>query len=361
MPPYVLRHPALIVGTVAALGAGTVAPAVASAATTPAPVHQTQDLGGLIGGLLGGVTGLTNGVAGLVDQLVAGTLPGVLPQNTVSNLVTTLVGAPLTAVTEILELLSPAQLTQIVTAGPVAATTQLLQGVLASVTKLTGSLVAGTAQLPVVGDVFSRLTAILAGGVPTAADALKTLISILDEITTQLGLPNVASLPAVGPLIQKLLALAGDVKDPQVAAAITRTLSAAAKAAGIDPSTLAALGTAGVAAAAAPAAAVRIARARISSVSVPKNRRSVKLRVICPTTAPAEGCVVRPSVKLGGRAAKIARSVTVARGTTRTLSATLPASTAKKIRKAGGKLVVRVATTGATAGAVTRTVAIPAG
>lgn len=355
MPPYVLRHPALVVGVVAAMGTATVAPAVASAASSPAPMQQTQDLGGLITGLLGGITGT---VGSVVDQLVAGTLPGVLPPKAMSTLITTLVGAPVTAVTEILELLSPAQLMQIVTQGPTAATTQLLQGVLASVTKLTSSLIAGTAQLPLVGDALERLTAILEGGVPTAAEAVQTLIATLDQITTQLGLPNVASLPAVGPLIQKLLALAGQVTDPAAAAAITRTLTAAAKAAGLDPAALAALSTAGLAAA---PAATRVARARISSVSVGKSRRSVRVRVVCPTTAPAGGCVVRPSVKLGGKTAKLARSITVARGTTQTLSAAVPASAAKKIRKAGGKLIVRVATTGATAGAVTRTVAVPAG
>lgn len=356
MPPYALRHPVVVVGVVAAMTTATVAPAVASAASTPPPVQRTHDLGGLLTGLLGGLTGT---VGSVVDQLVAGTLPGVLSPTAVSTLITTLIGAPVTAVIEILELLSPAQLTQIVTQGPVAATTQLLQGVLASVTKLTTSLVAGTAQLPLVDDAFDRLTAILEGGIPTAAEAVGLLVATLDQITTQLGLPNVATLPAVGPLVQKLLALAGQVTDPAAAAAITRTLTAAAKAAGLDPAALAALGTAGLAGAA--PAATRVARARISSVSVGKNRRSVRLRVVCPTTAPATGCAVRPSVRLGGRAAKLSRSVTIARGTTRTLSASVPASAARKVRRAGGKLVVRVSTTGATAGAVRRTVAVPAG
>ncbi|MEV4419281.1 hypothetical protein AB0L40_04800, partial [Patulibacter sp. NPDC049589] len=115
------------------------------------------------------------------------------------------------------------------------------------------------------------------------------------------------------------------------------------------------------AAPAAAVAAVRVARARINGVSVGASRRSVRLKVVCPTTAPDTGCVVRPSVKLRGTAAKLARSVTVARGTTRTLSASIPASVAKKVRRSGGRLVVRVATTGATAGAVTRTIAVPAG
>ena len=63
---------------------------------------------------------------------------------------------------------------------------------------------------------------------------------------------------------------------------------------------------------------------------------------------------------LRGKAAKLSRSVTVARGTTQTITASVPASVAKKVRKAGGKLVVRVATTGATAGAHVKTVAVPA-
>ncbi|MDO9409981.1 hypothetical protein [Patulibacter sp.] len=359
MPPYVLRHPALVVGVVAAMGVGTVAPAVASAATPPPAVQQTQDLSGLIGGLLGGVTST---VGGIVDQLVAGTLPGVLPANTISTLINTLVGAPVTAVTEILDLLSPDQILQIVSKGPVAATTQLLQGVLASVTKLTTTLAAGTAQLPLVGDTFDRLTAVLAGGIPTAADALKTFTAILDQVTTQLGLPKVADLPAVGPLLQKLVALVGQVSDPAAVAAITRTLTAAAKAYGIDPAAaLAALGTAGTAVAAAPAAAVTVARARLNAASVGATRRTVKLRVICPTTAPATGCVVSPSFKLGSTSAKLGRSVTVARGTTRSITAALPSSVAKKLRKAGGKLVVTMKTTGATAGAVKKTLTVPAG
>lgn len=360
MPPYALRHPALAVVAVASLGAGTVAPAVASAATPQPAIVKTQDLGGLLTNLLGGVTGT---VGGLVDQLVAGTLPGVLPQNSLSTLISTLLGAPLTAVTEILDLLSPTQLTQIVSQGPAAATTQLLQGLLATVTKLTTTLAAGTAQLPTVGDAFDRLTAILAGGVPSAAEAVSKLIAVLDQITAQLGLPNVASLPAVGPLIDKLLALSGEVKDPAAAAAITRTLTAAGKASGLNANSAAALGAAGLgtAAAAAPAEAVRVARARIAGVSVGASRRTIKLRVVCPTTAPATGCVVRPTVKLRGSSAKLARSVTVARGTTQTVSAKIPASVAKKVRRAGGKLVVRLATTGATAGAHVKTLTVPAG
>ncbi|CAB4962060.1 unannotated protein [freshwater metagenome] len=359
MPPYALRHPALVVGVVAAMGAGTVAPAVASASTPPPAVHQTQDLSGLIGGLLGGVTGT---VGGIVDQLVAGTLPGVLPANTFSTLINTLVTAPVAAVTEILDLLSPAQIMQIVMNGPVAATTQLLQGILSSVTKLTTTLVAGTAQLPLVGDALDRLTAILAGGIPTAAEALKTFTAILDQITTQLGLPKVADLPAVGPLLQKLIALAPQVTDPAAAAAITRTLTAAAKAFGIDPAAaLAALGTAGTAVAAVPAAVATVARARINAASVGATRRTVKLQVVCPTSAPATGCVVRPSFKLGSKSARLSKAVTVARGTTRTITAALPASVVKKLRKAGGKLVVSVATTGATAGAVKKTLTVHAG
>jgi hypothetical protein len=297
------------------MGTATIAPAVASASTPPPPVTQTQDLSGLIGGLLGGITGT---VGSVVDQLVAGTLPGVLPAGTISTLINTLVGAPVAAVTEIVALLSPDQILQIVTKGPAAATAQLLQGVLASVTKLTGALTAGTAQLPLVGDAFGRLTAILEGGIPTAAGAVQTLISILDQVTTQLGLPNVLSLPAVGPLLQKLVSLAGQFSDPAAVAAITRTLTAAAKAAGLDPAAaLAALGVAGsgaaAAVAAAPAAAITIARAKISSAAVSSSFRTVKLKVSCPTTAPTTGCVVKPSVKYGSKAAKVARSVTVAR------------------------------------------------
>lgn len=361
MPPYALRHPALAVVAVASLGAGTVAPAVASAATPQPAIVKTQDLGGLLTTLLGDVT---SSVGGLVDQLVAGTLPGVLPQGSLSTLIDTLVKAPLAAVSEMLELLSPTQLTQIVSQGPAAATTQLLQGLLATVTKLTTTLAAGTAQLPTVGDAFDRFTAILAGGVPTASEAIAKLIAVLDQITTQLGLPNVASLPAVGPLIDKLLALSGQVQDPAAAAAITRTLTAAGKASGLNANAAAALAAAGLGpagAAAAPAEAVRIARARIASVTVGASRRTIKLRVVCPTTAPGSGCVVRPTVKLRGKAAKLARSVTVARGTTQTVSATIPASVAKQVRKAGGKLVVRLATTGATAGAHVKTLSVPRG
>ncbi|WP_026912273.1 hypothetical protein [Patulibacter minatonensis] len=362
MPPYVLRHPALVVGVAAALGTATIAPTAAMAATTkPAPaVVQHQDLGGLINGLVGSITGLTGSIA---DQLLAGTLPGILPANAISSLINTLVAAPLTAVTEIVDLLSPSQILQLVKEGPVAATTQLLQGVLGTVTKLTTTLIAGTAQLPLVGDVLSRFTAILEGGIPTAADALKSLTGILDQLTTQFGLPSVLQLPAIGPLIQKLIDLAGKVTDPATKAAAVRALSAAAKTAGIDPATLASLGIAGLgsAAAAAPAAVVKIARARISSVAVGKSRRSVSVKVVCPASAPASGCVVRPSVKLAGSAAKLSRSITVARGTTQTVSAAVPASIAKKVRKSGGRLVVKVLTTGATAGAVTRTVAVPAG
>ncbi|MEV4421800.1 hypothetical protein AB0L40_17715 [Patulibacter sp. NPDC049589] len=395
MSPNALRHPALVVSVVAALGTATVAPAAAVAATHDASAPTSVASRGLLDGLLGGLTApLTTVLTTLTTNPTA-----VLSPTTITTLLTEIPKVTAETVGGILDVLTPAQLAALVSdpttiASPTALTT-LLGGLLDTVTGLTQGVTAGGTSVPSatdVGSVLSQLQALLAGGVPSTAAGQTALVGILDQVTGLLGLPAVKDLPIVGDLLTTLRGLGSALPAP-LSTAVTGLIDAVAgtggtgtgtgtgtggtgTGTGVDAGALASLlgllglggatggtGASGSGSAAKPTtstttAAKKVARARIVSVTVSKTRKRVVLRVSCPATAPAAGCKVKPSVKLGGRAVKVAKTATVRRGATRSLKAKVPASLAKKIRAKGGRVVVRVSTTGATAGAVTKTVKV---
>lgn len=367
MAPTALRHPALVVGVVAALGAGIAAPA-ATAASTPAPQVSNQALGGLLGGLLGGVTGPILDI--ITPVLEGGTaLPAVLPAGTVDQLTDALTGVVDGVVpadiTKLITALTPAQLTQLVS--DPAAVAPLLTGLLPTLTGLASS---SSLSASAVTSALQQVTALLGGGVPTTAAGLSTLTDVLDQVAKLLGYPSVVALPAVGPLIASLASLGGLLPDGPPKTAVVGAVTAAGTSLGLTPAQIAqaldllGLGkavakpaTATPGAATTTSKAAKTVRAKIVSAKVSKNRRKVTYRVSCPTSAIA-GCRVTPSVKLAGKAVRTTKAATLKTGGSRTFTAKVPASLAKKVRKAGGKLVVRVATTGSTAGAVSKTVKV---
>jgi hypothetical protein len=99
------------------------------------------------------------------------------------------------------------------------------------------------------------------------------------------------------------------------------------------------------------------AQARIRSVSVSKNRRTVRVRVTCPRGARAS-CRIVISAKLRGSKLKVVRRATVRVGATKTVTARVPARTVRSVRRAGGRLVVRVGTSGSGKPAVVKAVKV---
>lgn len=110
-------------------------------------------------------------------------------------------------------------------------------------------------------------------------------------------------------------------------------------------------------AAAAPAKAKKVVRATITSVKLSKNRKILTVRVTCPGTSAAT-CRIAPKATLAGKTLRLKGSKSVKRGKARSLRAKVDASTAKRLRAKGGKVVVRVTTTGSTSGAVKKTVRV---
>lgn len=366
MSPHVLRHPVLAVSVIAALGTATIAPAAVAATTPkPAPVSQ-QALGGLVGGLLGSVTAP---VQSLLTPLVTATgLPAVLPVATVEALTSALTSTVDTLVpadvASLLTMLDPAQVQQLV-ANP-ATVAPLLTGLLSSVTSMVTT---GMTTAPELTSVLGQLTSVLNSGLPSSAGGLSSLTGILDQLTALLTSPTVATLPVVGPLIASLAQLGGLVPEGPVKSGVVSAVSAAGTGLGLSPAQIAqalALLGLGRAVAKAPDAtpattpatkAATTVRAKIVSAKVSANRKTVRVKVLCPATA-SLGCKIKPSVKVGGRAAKITKSATLARGKSRTFTAKVPAAAVRKAKKSGAKVVVRLTTTGSTAGAVTKTVTL---
>lgn len=363
MPPHVIRHPLLVAGVLAGFAAGALAPL--AVASTPEPTATSRSL---LGGLLGTVT---QPVVELVEPLVDST--GVLPPELLPATVDTITGAltstvdPLVAedVASLLTVLSPAQVTQLV-ADPTAVE-PLLGGLLTTMTALAGESAPSTDAVTLA---LGQLTAVLAG-LTAPADQLGTLTGVLGQVATVLRRPGVAELPVVDPLVVQLEALGATLADGPLKTAISETVAAAATPGGLDATTLAALlallAGAGAPSPPAPAAAVlptpkapaaKVLRARIVSVKVSTNRRSVRIRLACPTAAPARGCRVAPKVKVAGRSVRVARAATVRRGTARTFKAKVPASLARRVGRRGGRVVVKVSTAGSRSGAVSRAVRI---
>lgn len=371
-----LRHPLLVTGVVVALGAASVAPAAAAAAT-PSPASAPSPAArGLFGDLLAPV-------GSLLDAITGGLVTGALPPAAVTTITDALDQLQPEQLAAVLDTLTPEQLAQVVTAGPGGLDT-LLTGVLTTVTDLLHGLPSaggGATAPPQLDAVLAQLTGLLAGVPGGDAASLETLTTLLNDLTKLLALPGVAELPALGPLLGELLQVRGEVPAGPVREAIdgvlvtiTDTLGgipvvpgltsvgpnassgtsrpAQATDVGVAPDPVQGAG------AVKPATSAALAtQARIRSVSVSKNRRSVRVRVTCPRGATAS-CRIIISAKLRGSKLKVVRRATVKVGATRTITAKVPARTVRSVRRSGGKLVVRVGTAGSGKAAVAKTVKV---
>jgi hypothetical protein len=84
-------------------------------------------------------------------------------------------------------------------------------------------------------------------------------------------------------------------------------------------------------------------RVSIVSVKAAKNRKSVKVRIACPATAP-EGCTVTLKGAVAGRSAFRSKVLLVPRGTSKVFTVNLTAATANRLKRKGGSLKLSAAT-----------------
>jgi hypothetical protein len=373
-----LRHPALVVGVVAVLGAASVAPAAAAAATAPPAASASSAPDAAARGLFGD---LLAPVGSLLDAITGGLLTGALPPAEVEKITDALELLQPEQLAAVLETLSPEQLAQVVAAGPGGLGT-LLTGVLTTVTDLLAGLPAaggGATAPPQLDAVLQQLTGLLAGAPGGDAASLATLTELLDGVTTLLGLPGVTELPALGPLLTQLVQTRGELPAGPVRDAVDGAIGAIGGAVGSMPlvpglTSLGPTGASGTSVSPTPAPpagaapdpvrgavatkpAPRAAQARIRSVSVSKDRRAVRVRVTCPRGATAS-CRIIISAKLRGSKLRVVRRATVRVGATKTITARVPARTVRSVRRAGGRLVVRVGTAGSGRPAVAKSVTV---
>jgi hypothetical protein len=223
---------------------------------------------------------------------------------------------------------------------------------------------------------------VLNAGAPTGDPAVaQALADLLDQVTQLVGVPGVVDVPVLGPLLSDLAAQRSTFPSPTADAfdGLVGTLRStpgsgpALEAAGLGGGTggsgpdggtgaaggagtgsSATAGAAGVggspavAVAPVPTPAKKAARATIRSISISKDRRRIRVRLGCPKTARA-ACVVTTTVTVRGAKVAKARKLTVKAGKSRWLTVKVPASRARAHRRAGGRVVVKAVTKGATA------------
>jgi hypothetical protein len=97
-------------------------------------------------------------------------------------------------------------------------------------------------------------------------------------------------------------------------------------------------------------------RAAIRKAKLAKNRRSLRVTLSCPATAPACGVGIGGTV--GARKAFAVRMVTLKSATTVTTKIKLKRSVAKRLRRKGGTLKVVAGTVGSTLGPATKRVRV---
>jgi hypothetical protein len=288
----------------------------------------------------------------------------------------------------------------------------LLGGLGSSAGSLVDGLLPGGAAAPSAGQVgalLEQLRALLDADAPMGDPAVaRALADVLDRVTHLLGVEDVVELPVLGPLLSGLLTATDALPEP-VRGAVDGLISTLRDVPGAGPlldelglgsaggggtggggaggggaggadgaagsgsgaggsaggsgsnggsGATGAAGAAGASGTAVPPGAVaavptptpakKLAGATIRSISITKDRRRIRVRLTCPKTAKAS-CVVTTSVTVRGASVAKGRRITIKRGKTRTLTVKVATRRAGIVRRAGGRVVVRAATKGATA------------
>lgn len=235
----------------------------------------------------------------------------------------------------------------------------------------TGSVLASTAPaaepaaqprllLPILGDVPLPLDA---AALQPILDTVANLAPAqLDQLLAGLTPAEIGSLLAGGSVEQLTALLAGLTPEQLQAAMATMTpaqqqqaagnIAAAQAAAAAKPKTPAAT-------AAAAAKAFSGYRASLGSVSVARNRKSVRFKVSCPVTAP-KGCITRVSGLVAGRKAMAAKDVLLIKGTSETVRVSLSSAAAKRLKAKGGSLKLTARTALSSLPSATKTTKVKA-
>lgn len=100
-------------------------------------------------------------------------------------------------------------------------------------------------------------------------------------------------------------------------------------------------------------------RATISKVTTAKSRKSARVTVRCPASAP-KGCLVQVAGKVADRRAFSTKNVLLLRGTSKTITAKLTKTAAKRLKARGGSLRLTASTVQSSLGSASKTVKVKA-
>lgn len=359
MSSFTLPRRTVAAVAVASLATASFAPAIANA-TTAAPAPSASQRG-IFDDFL---SPILQPVLGILDGVTAGTPLGSTQISTLVNGILQNVDA---TVSPILTSLTPPQVQQLLAtlSGSSAKFGSLLGGVLSMVQGVVGQVQAGTVGAGDITSLVSQLQTLLQGNllgqatslfnaIPGSGAALGSLANVTKQLTAVIqaaraaGLPGLSTIPGLDGLLD-LLVSKTSVLPTELQAPVSDLVSALRSAKSGSAATTASP-------AAVAAATAGVARATVTSVKAASSRRAFTVKIALPASASAPAAsTVFGSVR-GKRVVK--KTVTLAPGAVATVKGKIPASLAKKLKKSGGKVVVKVKTAGSTSGAVTKTLAV---
>ena len=257
--------------------------------------------------------------------------------------------------TSVVGLLTPAQITSLLS--DPASATSLVTGLAGKASGLAGS-----SDLLAITALLGQVDALLGGGLP-AVPGIEGLLTTVNSLLGTAGLDTTT--------LQHLLTTAGVAAGAAApgpgATALQTVIGTLGGLLGLTPgggtvpnTNLPKPGTLlpGGGTAPRPGAGFTAYRAAIVSVRVAKNRKSVTIRVSCPSIAP-KGCYVALSgVVAGKRAFTPPKPFVLLRNASQTFTVKLNSSTAKRLKKKGGALKVTALTYFSTLSSVSKSVKV---
>jgi hypothetical protein len=333
-----------------------------SALGTLTPSELTTLFGGMttpeVGGILSGANpAQLVSLLGALNPTQLGGALGLLNAAQLTSVVTTLNPTELsgllavlnpTQLTSVVGLLNPAQITGVL--GSPGASASLVTGLAGTATNL-----GTTASLGSVDALVGQLQALLGGGLP-AVPGIDGLIATVQQL---LGVPGLDPAMLTGLLTTAASALrtAGAGIDTSSLLGLIGTLYSVLGLPGAGTSAHPGSGTTPAPGAKPSAGQVGFTayRATVGAIKVASNRRSAKVTVSCPASAP-KGCLVALNGVVAGRKAFASKTIVVLRNATRTFTVALSRATTARLNAKGGSLSVSALTAFSSRSAVTRSV-----
>lgn len=315
--------------------------------------NLTALLGGLTAGQLPGALGsLTGGeLTGLLGPLTGGDLTGILGGLTGGQLNGLLGGLTSGELTSILNGLGGDQLTGLL--GPLSGGD--LTGILNGLT--SGDL---TALLdPLTGDQLRSVLdgfglADLTSLVGTLAASNPALQSLLDQLTgATAGTP-------LAPIVDQIVAILAPPANNNGGSNGGGTTTGG----GTTPGTTTGGGTTlkpGAVTLRPGAAGTGFTgyRATLGSLKLAKSRKSAKVKVSCPASAP-KGCLVRVTGKVGGKKGTATKDLLLLRNTSQTITVRLSSAAVKRLKQKGGTVQLTAKTVQSSLGASSKSARVKA-